>query len=98
MKKKNKLLESVEQADQMLRMSRRNSAPPRRALRTADAARYLGISPSLLRKMRMRGPEDPADPGPKFIKLSPQLIVYDIAALDAWLDSHAAGGAPKKSV
>jgi len=62
---------------------------PRRSLQTADAARYLGVSPSLLRKMRMRGPEDPGGAGPKFIRLSPQLVVYDIAELDAWIDEHA---------
>jgi hypothetical protein len=61
---------------------------PRRALRTTDAARYLGVSPSLLRKMRMRGPDDPGQPGPGFIRLSPSLIVYEISALDAWLDGH----------
>ena len=62
---------------------------PRRALRTVEAARYIGISPSLLRKMRLRGPEDPLDSGPPYIRLSPSLIVYDIANLDAWLDRHA---------
>lgn len=61
---------------------------PRRALRTVDAAQYLGISASLLRKMRLRGPEDPSDAGPPFIKLSPSLIVYEITALDQWLDRH----------
>jgi hypothetical protein len=63
--------------------------PPRRALRTTDAARYLGVSPSLLRKMRARGPDDPLGLGPLYIRLSPSLIVYDIAALDAWLDARA---------
>jgi hypothetical protein len=62
---------------------------PRRSLQTGDAAKYLGVSASLLRKMRMRSPDDPGGQGPKFIKLSPQLVVYDIAALDAWLDSYA---------
>lgn len=66
------------------------SVTPRRALRTVDAARYLGVSASLLRKMRLRGPDDPSDTGPPFIKLSPSLIVYEIAALDAWLDRHRA--------
>ena len=61
---------------------------PRRALRTTEAARYLGISSSLLRKMRARGPDDPLGPGPDFIRLSPSLIVYQIAELDAWLDGH----------
>lgn len=63
--------------------------PPRRALRTTDAARYLGISPSLLRKMRSRGPADPLGVGPAFIRLSPSLIVYEISVLDAWLDAHS---------
>ena len=59
---------------------------PRRSLRTTDAARYLGISASLLRKMRARPTDDPLGPGPSFIRLSPSLIVYELHALDAWLD------------
>jgi predicted DNA-binding transcriptional regulator AlpA len=66
------------------------NAVPRRALRTTPAAQYLGISASLLRKMRMRGSEDPLDPGPKFIRVSPALVLYDVAELDAWLDRHRA--------
>jgi len=62
---------------------------PRRALRTTDAARYLGVSPSLLRKMRGRGPDDPLGLGPRFIRLSPSLIVYEISSLDGWLDSRS---------
>lgn len=62
----------------------------RRALRTTDAARYLGVSASLLRKMRARGPADPLGLGPAYIRLSPSLIVYEIAALDTWLDAHSA--------
>ena len=61
---------------------------PRRALRTTDAARYLGISPSLLRKMRARGPDDPLGLGPEYVRLSPSLIIYEIAMLDAWLERH----------
>ena len=62
---------------------------PRRALRTTDAARYLGVSASLLRKMRARSVADPLGPGPPFIRLSPSLIVYEIARLDAWLEARA---------
>jgi hypothetical protein len=36
----------------------------------------------------MRGPDDPGQPGPGFIRLSPSLIVYEISALDAWLERH----------
>ena len=63
---------------------------PRRSLQTVEAAKYLGLSASLLRKMRMRGPDDPGGAGPRFIKISSQLVVYEIAELDAWLDAHAA--------
>ena len=65
------------------------NSPPRRALRTADAARYLGISTSLLRKMRSRGPADPLGVGPAYIRLSASLIVYEISVLDAWLDARS---------
>lgn len=61
---------------------------PRRALRTAAAARYLGISPSLLRKFRLRGPDDPGDHGPPYIRLSSSLIVYELVELDRWFDAH----------
>ncbi len=63
---------------------------PRRALKTTDAACYLGISPSLLRKMRGRSSADPLGAGPPYIRLSPSLIVYEIAELDGWLDARAA--------
>ena len=59
-----------------------------RALQTVDAARYLGVSPSLLRKLRMRGHDDPGEPGPAYIRLSRQLIVYELAELDAWLEGR----------
>jgi predicted DNA-binding transcriptional regulator AlpA len=58
-----------------------------RCLTTRDAASYLGLSASLLRKYRMKAPGDPGVHGPKFIRISEQLVVYDIAVLDAWVDS-----------
>jgi len=70
-------------------MTTQTSIHPRRALRTTDAARYLGVSPSLLRKMRSRGPADPLGAGPGYIRLSPSLIVYEISVLDAWLDARS---------
>jgi hypothetical protein len=66
-----------------------SSSTLRSSLRTVEAARYLGISASLLRKLRMRAPDDPGRRGPNFVRLSPQLIVYRIEDLDAWLDVHA---------
>ena len=66
---------------------------PRRALKISGAATYLGVSTSLLRKMRARGPSDPLGQGPQFIKLSPSLVVYEISALDDWLDKQRARSA-----
>ena len=66
------------------------TAPAPRAVRTVDAARYLGISPSLLRRLRARQPDDPLGSGPEYIRLSPGLIVYELSALDSWLDRRRA--------
>jgi len=65
---------------------------PRRALKTPDAAAYLGLSPSLLRKMRGRGPQD-RQQGPAFIRVTAQLVLYDITKLDRWLDEQRARSA-----
>jgi hypothetical protein len=58
---------------------------PIRALKTSDAARYLGLSASWLRKQRARGPDDPGQPGPKFIRLEGACL-YEVVDLDAWLE------------
>jgi hypothetical protein len=66
----------------------RGASGPRRTLRTGDAARYLGLSGALLRKYRKMGPGDPGVHGPAFIKISASIVLYEIAALDDWLDSR----------
>ncbi len=48
-------------------------------LRTPAAAAYLGLSASLLSKMRLRGD------GPVYSKAGPRVVVYDLADLDSWL-------------
>ena len=48
-------------------------------LRTPAAADYLGLSASLLSKMRLRGD------GPVYSKAGPRVVVYDIAELESWL-------------
>lgn len=53
-----------------------------RMLRPKDAADYLGVSTSYLQKLRGNGK------GPTFVKISPKLVTYDRAALDAWLAAH----------
>ena len=53
--------------------------PPGRYLRAPGAALYLGLSPSTLAKMRLRGD------GPAYSKAGPRVVIYDRADLDAWL-------------
>lgn len=49
--------------------------------KTPQAAEYLGISRSNMEKMRLRGN------GPPYAKLG-RLVIYDIADLDAWVNSR----------
>ena len=51
-------------------------------LRTADAARYLGIGQSTLERKRIEGS------GPKFRKLGSRMISYAVADLDAWASEN----------
>lgn len=50
-------------------------------LRSADAARYIGISPSTLAKMRTRGN------GPVYVKAGHRVVLYLKDDIDAWLSS-----------
>jgi predicted DNA-binding transcriptional regulator AlpA len=66
-------------------MSKSESRPslgPR--LRTPDAARYLGISPSTLEKMRCAGT------GPEFEGVGGKAVVYSIHALEEYLAQRRA--------
>jgi hypothetical protein len=58
--------------------------PWKRRLATPEAAAYTGVTVSTMRAWRLKGPDDP-NPGPKFIRLSGSLVVYDIDELDAYL-------------
>ena len=51
-------------------------------LRAPQAAAYVGLSPSTLAKMRLRGD------GPIYSKAGPRIVVYDKMDLDAWLASQ----------
>lgn len=57
------------------------------ALDTREAARRLGISPSMLEKLRCYSPEI----GPPFFRIG-RAVRYQVAALDAWSASKAQGG------
>lgn len=50
-----------------------------RKLRASEAAAYVGLAPSTLAKMRIRGD------GPEFSKAGTKIVVYDITALEGWL-------------
>jgi predicted DNA-binding transcriptional regulator AlpA len=52
--------------------------------RTPDAARYVGVSESMLNKLRMKHLRAQ---GPKFAKVC-GCVVYRRADLDQWLSSH----------
>lgn len=53
----------------------------RRMLRTDDAAKLIGLSPSTLAKLRLTGG------GPRYIKLG-RAVIYDPADLETWLTAH----------
>jgi predicted DNA-binding transcriptional regulator AlpA len=48
-------------------------------LRPRRAAEYLGIGKSTLDKMRVAGT------GPRYAKVGPRIVVYDVADLDQYL-------------
>jgi predicted DNA-binding transcriptional regulator AlpA len=58
-------------------------------LNTRETAQYLGVSVAQVRLWRVRGRDD-RNPGPRFIRLGPCLVVYDRSALDDWLASKEA--------
>ena len=60
----------------------------KRGFTTRQAAEYIGLSPSWLRKKRLRGAADPGTPGPTYIKLENGLALYLVEDLDRWLDEH----------
>jgi hypothetical protein len=59
----------------------------KRAYTTREAARYIGRSASWLRKKRLRGRDDPGDPGPRYCKTPSGAAIYLIEDLDAYLDA-----------
>lgn len=71
-------------------MSQLDQSELRAALGTVAAARYLGVSVSMLRKLRLKGVDDPGLRGPRYLKLGAQHVLYKIEDLDAWLESHRA--------
>ena len=61
----------------------------KRGFSTGEAANYIGRSMSWLRKRRLRGSDDPGDPGPAWHKTSTGNAIYLREDLDNWLDHLA---------
>ena len=51
-------------------------------MRAPEAAAYLGLSPSTLAKMRLRGD------GPSYYKAGPRVVIYDLLEINEWLESR----------
>lgn len=60
-------------------------------LRTADAAKYLGVGKSTLERARIEGT------GPKFRRLGAKIVTYAVVDLDAWAGEqvHRSTSEPK---
>jgi hypothetical protein len=71
--------------------------PNKRGFTTREAGAYIGRSPSWLRKKRLRGGDDPGDPGPRFLKTQTGSAIYLREDLDQWLDALAARQSPASS-
>ena len=56
-----------------------------KTLNEKDAACYIGLSVSFLRKRRCEGNREGQTPGPAFIKAG-RSVRYRLADLDAWLE------------
>ena len=67
----------------------------KRGYSTREAAVYIGRSASWLRKKRLRGRDDPGDPGPRYLKPDFGSVLYLREALDAWLESLARSDEPR---
>jgi hypothetical protein len=61
----------------------------KRGFTTPQAGEYIGRSASWLRKKRLRGMEDPGDPGPRYLKTESGSAIYLKEDLDRWLDALA---------
>ena len=61
-----------------------------RILRTEGAARYVGLKPATLEKLRLIG-----GGGPRFIRLGVRAVGYDVHDLDAWIEECRRASAAK---
>lgn len=63
-------------------------------LREPDAAKYLSVSCSFLRRARMTGRTKSGSTGPAYVKVGGgRTVIYRVCDLDSWLASNLRGGA-----
>ena len=67
--------------------------PNKRAISDLEAARYLGVSASLLRKMRCYGNRPGRTPGPPYFKIG-RSVRYLIEDLDQYIETSKRGASP----
>lgn len=63
----------------------------RRCLTEKEAAHYIGMSVSFLRKDRIEGQIGSRTPGPRFLKIG-KSVRYLKDELDKWLEHRSLGG------
>jgi len=59
----------------------------RRLLTEKEAAEYIGVSVSFLRKSRCYGTLPGHTPGPRFFKIG-RMVRYDVKDLDDWIEEY----------
>ena len=60
----------------------------KQTLSEGEAAVYLGLSSSFLRKARMNGQLSDGKPGPKYAKIGKRTVCYTKKHLDEFLESR----------
>jgi predicted DNA-binding transcriptional regulator AlpA len=58
------------------------NVPSAEYLRTRQAAAYLNVSASYLKKLRQNGT------GPEVIRISKRCVVYPLASIRLWISGH----------
>lgn len=59
-----------------------------KVLGTVDAARYIGMSPSYLRRARTEGTLKGRTPAPPHYKVGTRKVLYKVEDLDRWIEAH----------
>ncbi len=71
----------------MADISKNQIIPIKRGFSSKDAAAYIGVSESYLRKDRMNGKRDGYFPGPHWHRVGSRTILYFREDLDEWMDA-----------